>query len=47
MHEAYLKAAAAGLLDVLPLVFGELGDDAQAAATSAAEMMTRDRMPPL
>ncbi|HTX07262.1 MAG TPA: hypothetical protein VME22_01560 [Solirubrobacteraceae bacterium] len=51
MHDAYLYAAAAGLLDALlvVLVVG-LGDDPQAPASSAMGMtssdrMARDRMP--
>jgi hypothetical protein len=45
MQEANLNAASAGLLDALALVFGELGEDPQAATNSAMETMARDRTP--
>jgi hypothetical protein len=41
MHDANLNAAAAGLLDELLLVPGELGEDPQAAASSATAMIAR------
>jgi hypothetical protein len=45
MHDANLNAAAAGLLDELPLLFGELGEDPHAAASSATVMIARDLTP--